>query len=49
MGQLLFKVSPYDPLVFATALTVMTVIALAACVLPAMRASRTDPARVLRD
>jgi len=49
LGQLLFKVSPYDPLVFATALTVMTVIALSACVLPATRASRTDPARVLRD
>src|SRR5215831_12638859 len=49
LGQLLVKVSPYDPLVFATALAVMTVIALSACLLPATRASRTDPARVLRD
>jgi len=49
LGQLLVKVSPYDPLVFATALAVMTVIALSACLLPATRASRTDPARVLRN
>jgi len=49
MGQLLYKVSPHDPLVFGTALMVMTIAAISACLLPAWRASRTDPARVLRD
>ena len=49
LTQLLYRVSPYDPLVFGSALAVMTMIALSACLLPAWRASRTDPARVLRD
>ena len=49
MGQLLYKVSPHDPLVFGSALMVMTITAISACLLPAWRASRTDPARVLRD
>lgn len=48
LGQLLYHVSPHDPLVFASALVVMTVTAISACLLPAWRASRTDPARVLR-
>ena len=49
LGQLLYKVSPYDPLVFGSALAVMTITAISACLLPAWRASRTDPARALRD
>jgi predicted permease len=49
LGRLLYHVSPHDPLLFGTALVVMTVTALAACLLPAWRAARTDPARVLRD
>ncbi|HET9408329.1 MAG TPA: ABC transporter permease [Candidatus Sulfotelmatobacter sp.] len=49
LGQLLYRVSPHDPMVFASALAVMTLIAITACLLPARRASRTDPARVLRD
>jgi predicted permease len=49
LGQLLYKVSPYDPVVFGVALTVMTGTATLACLFPAWRASRTDPARVLRD
>src|ERR1700722_14404102 len=48
-GTLLYKVSPNDPLAFASAVAVMTITALAACLLPAWRATRTDPARVLRD
>ena len=48
LGQLLYNVSPHDPLVFGTALVLMSVIGIAACLLPAWRASRTDPARVLR-
>ena len=49
MGQLLYQVSPHDPLVFGSALMVMTVTVISACLLPAWRASRTDPARVLRN
>ena len=49
LGNLLYKVSPRDPLAFGSALIVMTVAALAACFLPAWRATRSDPARVLRD
>jgi len=48
LGQLLYNVSPYDPRVFASALAVMTITTVSACLLPAWRASRTDPARVLR-
>jgi predicted permease len=49
LGNLLFNVSPHDPLAFGSALGVMTITAIAACLLPAWRATRTDPARVLRD
>lgn len=49
LGKLLYDVSPYDPLAFGSALAVMTITAVAACLLPAWRATRTDPARVLRD
>ena len=48
LGQLLYKVSPHDPLVFGSALALMTITALSASLLPAWRASRTDPARALR-
>jgi predicted permease len=48
LSQLLYKVSPHDPLVFGSALAVMAITAISACLLPAWRASRTDPARVLR-
>ncbi|HEX4545215.1 MAG TPA: ABC transporter permease [Candidatus Acidoferrum sp.] len=49
LGNLLFKVSPRDPLAFGSALVVMMLVALAACLTPAWRATRTDPARALRD
>ena len=48
-GKLLYNVSPNDPLAFAAAVAVMTITSVLACVLPAWRATRTDPARVLRD
>jgi len=48
MGYLLYKVSPRDPLAFGSAFVVMLIASLAACFLPAWRASRTDPARALR-
>jgi ABC-type antimicrobial peptide transport system permease subunit len=49
LGRLLYQVSPHDPLAFGSALAVMTITAIAACLLPAWRATRTDPAQVLRD
>src|SRR5947208_7598926 len=49
MENLLYKVSPRDPLAFASAFVIMTVVALAACFLPAWRAPRIDPAQALRD
>jgi predicted permease len=49
MGELLYKVSPRDPLAFGSAFAVMIVASLAACLLPAWRATRTDPVRALRD
>ena len=48
LGNLLYQVSPRDPLAFGSAFAVMTVTALAACFLPAWRATRTDPMRALR-
>jgi ABC-type antimicrobial peptide transport system permease subunit len=48
LGKLLYNVSPHDPWVFGSALAVMALTALSACLLPAWRAARTDPARVLR-
>jgi macrolide transport system ATP-binding/permease protein len=49
LGGLLYNVSPHDPWVFGSALAVMAATALSACLLPAWRAARTDPARILRD
>jgi hypothetical protein len=48
MGPLLYKVSPHDPLEFGSAVLVMTITAISACLFLAWRASRIDPARVLR-
>jgi predicted permease len=49
MGGLLYKVSPHDPVAFGSALTVITIASLAACFLPVRRATRIDPAQVLRE
>jgi macrolide transport system ATP-binding/permease protein len=49
IGNLLYKVSPRDPLAFGVAFLVMTIASVAACFLPAWRATRTDPVRALRD
>lgn len=49
LGRLLYNVSPRDPVVFVSAVGIIGATAVAACMLPAWRAARTDPARVLRD
>jgi predicted permease len=48
MGTMLYKVSPRDPIAFGLALIILIAVALIACFLPARRAARLDPARVLR-
>jgi predicted permease len=48
MGNLLYKVSPRDPLAFGAALSILIAVALIACLVPARRAARIDPARALR-
>jgi ABC-type antimicrobial peptide transport system permease subunit len=48
LTNLLYQVSPHDPLAFSLAFIVMTVVAVIACALPAWRATRIDPVHALR-
>ena len=45
---LLYGVAPRDPLTFAAVISVMGVVGLAACVVPALRAARVDPLVAIR-
>src|SRR5437879_7886954 len=49
MGDLLYRVSPHDPLAFGLAFVVITLASLAACFLPAWRVTRIDPVQALRE
>jgi putative ABC transport system permease protein len=49
MRSLLFEVQPADPLVFAGVTGLLLLVAMAACYIPAARATRVDPAVVLRE
>jgi predicted permease len=48
LENLLYRVSPRDPLAFCAAALALTLAALAACLLPAWRAMRTNPLEALR-
>ena len=48
MSSLLFGVAPYDPLTFGAVVAVLTLVALAACGIPARRALRISPSLALR-
>jgi putative ABC transport system permease protein len=49
VGSLLFGVTARDPLTFAGVVAVMTMVALAACYIPAYRAMRVEPTVALRE
>jgi predicted permease len=49
ISNMLYKVSPRDPLAFGSALAVITIASLAACFFPAWRATRIDPTEALRE
>jgi ABC-type antimicrobial peptide transport system permease subunit len=49
LAGLLYDVSPGDPMTFASVSLALTAVALAACYLPARRASRADPLSILRN
>ena len=49
MRSLLVQVSPSDPLTFAAITTILALVAMAACLIPARRATRVDPLVALRD
>jgi ABC-type lipoprotein release transport system permease subunit len=48
MSTMLYEIQPTDVVSFLTAPAVLAAVAALACWLPARRAARLDPARVLR-
>jgi putative ABC transport system permease protein len=48
VASLLYGISPRDPIIITAAATMLASIGIAACVIPALRAARVDPASSLR-
>ncbi|HTS76693.1 MAG TPA: ABC transporter permease [Bryobacteraceae bacterium] len=49
LASLLFEVKPADPLTYAAVAGILTLVVLAACYVPALRATRVDPVIALRE
>jgi ABC-type antimicrobial peptide transport system permease subunit len=48
LGTLLFGVGPRDPIVFSGVAAIMAATSIAACLVPAWKASRVDPVTALK-
>jgi ABC-type lipoprotein release transport system permease subunit len=48
LQNLIFEVSPFDPLTFVSVGCSIVIVAMLACYLPAQRATRSDPMTALR-
>ncbi len=49
LATVIYGVSPRDPWTLATVAAILALVALLACLMPAIRATRVDPIRVLRE
>jgi putative ABC transport system permease protein len=49
LASMLFGIQPHDPLTFGSVAAMLTLVAFAACLVPAVRASRVDPIVALRE
>ena len=48
LEALVYGIAPFDPMTFIAAPSLLVIAALAACIAPAVRALRVDPAVTLR-